>query len=774
MHRFVRSFALFLVLFAVACGGGGGAAPKGSPEALVVGKGDTRGDAGSASGSSSEEDVAVPIAPDDPTRGARTAPVTIVLFSDFQCPFCSRFAPTLDRVREEYGDGVRVVWKHLPLSFHQYAATAAEAGVGVYEARGSAGFFAYHDLAFRQQQKIGPEAIVSWAVAAGADRATIEAGLRDGRWKAKVERDKAVADKLGTYGTPASFINGINLSGAQPYDKVKSIIDQEMAKAKAILAAGAPADRVYALAVASNPARDVKPKPDDDDDDKEDAATVWKVPVAGSPVRGSANALVTIIEFSDFQCPYCKKVETTLDQIRKDYGGRVRIVFKDEPLPFHPRAIPAANLARFVRQQKGDVAYWDVHDRLFASQPKLEDADLQAIAVAMGLDGKKALAAVTNNTFAKAIDVDIELAEDFQASGTPHFFINGRRLVGAQPLEKFKSLIDEEMRKAEALVRSGVAKNAVYEKTIANGKTAPDPETKSVAAAKNPPFRGPANAPVVIQEFSDFQCPFCKRVEPTLDDLLKEYPGKIKIVWRDKPLPMHPDAPLAAEAAREAFAQKGNDGFSKMRVLLFQHQADADGLKRPALDSYAKQLGLDMKKFAAALDGSTHRAEIDADDKAGTDAGISGTPAFLVGPYYVSGAQPIEKFRRVIDRILSGKAPAAAAAAAPTKSNVAIQDVTPGAGRAAKNGDELSVHYTGTLPDGTVFDTSRKRGEPFKFTIGKGNVIKGWEEGLLGMKVGGRRKLTIPPALAYGDRGVPGTIPPKSTLEFDVELMSIK
>jgi FKBP-type peptidyl-prolyl cis-trans isomerase len=105
---------------------------------------------------------------------------------------------------------------------------------------------------------------------------------------------------------------------------------------------------------------------------------------------------------------------------------------------------------------------------------------------------------------------------------------------------------------------------------------------------------------------------------------------------------------------------------------------------------------------------------------------------------------------------------------------VAIKDVAPGAGPAAKDGDTVSVLYTGKLDDGTVFDSSAKnKNQPLTFTLGKGGVIDGWQQGILGMKKGGKRKLTIPPSLAYGANGVPGKIPPNATLTFDVELKAI-
>jgi protein-disulfide isomerase len=130
---------------------------------------------------------------------------------------------------------------------------------------------------------------------------------------------------------------------------------------------------------------------------------------------------------------------------------------------------------------------------------------------------------------------------------------------------------------------------------------------------------------------------------------MKNYGDKVKFVWRDKPLPMHPDAPLAGEAAREALKQKGPDGFWKMHDKMFANQQK---IKREDLEGYAKELGLDMDKFKAALDSHVHKAAMDTDDKAGTDLGISGTPAFLINGYYVSGAQPYQKFKKLIDRAM--------------------------------------------------------------------------------------------------------------------------
>jgi FKBP-type peptidyl-prolyl cis-trans isomerase len=109
-----------------------------------------------------------------------------------------------------------------------------------------------------------------------------------------------------------------------------------------------------------------------------------------------------------------------------------------------------------------------------------------------------------------------------------------------------------------------------------------------------------------------------------------------------------------------------------------------------------------------------------------------------------------------------------------TDSGLKFEDTTVGDGMVASKGQTVSVHYTGWLENGTKFDSSKDRDEPFEFKLGAGQVIRGWDEGVAGMKVGGVRRLTIPPQLGYGDRGAGGVIPPKATLIFEVELLATR
>lgn len=653
MIKSASRVSIFAVAAALAACGGASAPAANTPApastmAVAHGGSDSMP---AAVAQSSEDDAAVPISARDPVLGSRTAPVTIVEFEDFQCPFCARAETTLSALEEEYGtEKLRIVWKNSPLPFHPNARPAAEAAMGVFALAGPVAFWKFHDAAFSNQQSLSDAKYAEWAGLLGVDPGSLRRGLDSHTWSAKVDDDLALGKTLGVNGTPAFFINGVPVNGAQPHDKFAEIIDDQLQKASAKIEAGVPRDQIYAVLTAENMK---KGPPSDDDDDgppAKDTAT-YKVPVGKSPVRGAANALVTIVEFADFQCPFCARVDPTLKQVMQAYQGDVRFVWKNEPLPFHPNAEPAAELALEARAEKGDAGFWDAHDRLFASQPNLEASDLEKVAAAMKLDVAKVKNAIKTHKYKGEIESDSDLGDDVQANGTPHFFINGKRLVGAVPFESFKAIIDPELANAKAQLAKGTPQAGLYDAIIKDGKGAPAVDKKTIAPNAQAPMRGKSSAKVTIVEFADFQCPFCKRAEDdAVAEVRKTYGDKVKFVWRDLPLPFHQNAEPAAEAAREALAEKGQAGFWKMHDLLFANQTNLD---RASLDTYAKQLGLDMTKFAAAIDNHTHKADIDLDAKAASDARISGTPSFVINGYFLSGAQPYSKFRKLIDRALS-------------------------------------------------------------------------------------------------------------------------
>jgi protein-disulfide isomerase len=659
-----RARFAWLALMPLACGAGPGPAARTAGPAQSSATAPTAG----SPALSGEDDAAVPISTSNPTWGSRTAFVTIVEFADFECPFCVRVEATLASVREVYGpDTVRIVWKNSPLPFHPNARPAAEAAAGVFAVAGNDAFWKFHDAALHDQGSLGPKSYEQWASDAGvADLGALRSGLERHVWASAVDKDADLARDLGASGTPTFFVNGLPLTGALPFPTFQVLIDEQVLAAKAKIAAGTPRDRLYTELAKDNRARlaargNDSDDSDSDDDDSADSKTIYKVPVGKSATRGPPAAPVTLVEFADYECPFCARVEPTMKALRDEYGDKLRVVFKDMPLPFHPRAEPAAEAALEVRAEKGDAAFWAMHDELLAGPADLSDETLVQLAARFGARAESVKKAIANHTHRTSIEEDEDLAEDVEANGTPHFFVNGQRLVGAQPKEKFKAVIEEQMARAEGLIASGTRPDAVYDALVSGGKGAVEPEKKAIPVAlagsiDHAPHRGDGAARVTVHEWSDFQCPFCKRVEPTLERVTLEYGARVRLVWHDLPLPMHPDAPLAARAAREALAQKGQRAFWTMHDQIFAHQPQ---LKRDDLDGYARGLGLDMGKWSAALDGSAHQAEIDADRDAAADMSIVGTPTFVVVPrgaangYFIRGAQGYTKFRKLIERSLA-------------------------------------------------------------------------------------------------------------------------
>jgi len=175
--------------------------------------------------------VSIPLPASVPSRGASTAPLTIQVFSDFQCPFCARVNPTLERVEETYQGRVRIVWRHFPLAFHRNAMPAAEASMEVFEQGGDVAFWAYHDLLFENQRALADANLIALAGRVpGVNAQGVAAALSDHRHQARVQSDMDDVSAAGQrFGTPTFLIGDQLLSGAQPFERFSAIIDGQLA-----------------------------------------------------------------------------------------------------------------------------------------------------------------------------------------------------------------------------------------------------------------------------------------------------------------------------------------------------------------------------------------------------------------------------------------------------------------------------------------------------------------------------------------------------------------
>jgi protein-disulfide isomerase len=188
-------------------------------------------------------------------------------------------------------------------------------------------------------------------------------------------------------------------------------------------------------AVAAKPNRDAAP----DDDD-----TVHQVDVGDAPTRGPTAAPLQVVVFSDFQCPFCARIEPTLARLEKEFPGKVRMVWKNFPLPFHVYAAPAAEAALAAGAQG---KFWPMHDKLFANNVALERPSLETYAGALGLDMRRFRADLDAGTYKPRVEADVAQAGTLGLRGTPVVFINGRKIAGAYPWEVFKRMADAELAK---------------------------------------------------------------------------------------------------------------------------------------------------------------------------------------------------------------------------------------------------------------------------------------------------------------------------------------
>jgi protein-disulfide isomerase len=586
--------------------------------------------------------------------------VTIVEFSDFQCPYCVRLAEALEEVAQKYPDDVRLVFKHYPLPMHKQAKPASEAVLAAH-AQGKG--WEMHDLVFENNRKLSPEDLIKYAEQIGVkDIGKFKADIEGGTYSAQVDADMKMGREFGVSSTPSFFINGTPQRGAKSVEQLTQLIEEEKKFAQGLIDKGSKREEVYArILKGAKTKRDTPARPDNKQQQgarpgKPDPSKNYAVPVDDRPMKGSEEALVTIVEYSDFECPYCRKVLPTLAEIEKEYGDKVRVVFRHQPLPMHKNAGPAAKASLAAHKQG---KFWEMHDALFAKAETraLNEETYVELAKQLGLDVDKFNTDRNSPEIAKMVEEDQKVAAQFGAGGTPAFFVNGRPLSGAQPVEAFKAVIDQELEKAEKYMAANkVAPKDLYAEMSKGWETEVKAPPIADEIRRDIPLDGVAgkgnlkNPKLTIVECSDFDCPYCTRGAQLVEQIMAspKYKDQVAFYFLNFPLPMHKNA----EGAHRAAIAAGNQGkFFEMHDLLF-----GDKNKRSEQDykDMAAQLGLDADKFAADMNSEATTKRL-ADDKAlCSKNGVSGTPNFFINGRSMRGAVPFNMAEQILDEELAG------------------------------------------------------------------------------------------------------------------------
>ena len=342
------------------------------------------------------------------SRGSDESRVTIIAFSDFECFPCARSAVVLAGVLAQNGE-VRLIFKHAPAAANPNAFLAHEAAL----AAGAQGkFWEMHNLLFSNQTKLTRADLLEYAESLGLSLPAFQQALDNHTYRPIIERDLAEAKGLGVTSTPTFFVNGRRMVGPQGYASLGAVIES--------LLAGIPkSQRVQGEIVASGPAQAIN--------------------LEHAPIRGSATAAVSLVEFSDFECPFCAEAAPIVHQLLAAYPTQVRFAFKHYPLPMHKES-PLAHEAALAANEQGK--FWEMHDLIFVTQGKLTRDDLIAKAMQLELDVPRFTKDLDGHRFKPVVEADRQEGNRLGVAGTPFFFINGHAVSGAVGLADFKRLID--------------------------------------------------------------------------------------------------------------------------------------------------------------------------------------------------------------------------------------------------------------------------------------------------------------------------------------------
>ena len=582
-----------------------------------------------------------------PVMGGANALVTIVEFSSFQCPFCGRVQPTLKQILDEFGDDVRLVFKQHPLPMQQNSRPAANASLAAH-AQGK--FWEYHALLMENQRALSRADLERYAEQVGLDMDRFRADMDSNAYDEMIDADLATATRFGIRGTPNFLINGRNVVGAQPFEAFASVVREEIAATRGLVEGGQTVAQAFGARLTANLREGGQAERPQEERPRPDPNARIRVPVGNSPTKGGTQPLVTIVEFSSYQCPFCNRVRPTLQALMEEYGDDLQVVFKHRPLGFQANSEPAARAA-IAAQNQGK--FWEFHAMLFDNQSQLTRENFERFARELGLDMDRFIADLDSEATAARLREDTSLADTVQAQGTPHFFINGMRLAGAQPVDAFKAVIDREIANARRVIEGGVPRAQVYTNLMASAAERPPmiggggaQEQREARPVEIPvgdsPTRGPRDARVTVIEFSDFQCGFCGRLSETLAEVMPEFEDRVLFVSKQFPLGRWPISQTASEAALAANAQ---GKYWEFKSLIYQNQR---GLTEEQLFGFAESLGLNMDRFRADMSEGRFRAQVTQEQGHGRSAGVSGTPALFVNGRQIGGAIPADQLRQAI------------------------------------------------------------------------------------------------------------------------------
>jgi len=534
--------------------------------------------------------------------GPVDAPVTMVLFSDFECPYSAEMFFTLKKLQKELGSQMHVIVKQSPiLETHPNAVLAHKAAL----AAGKQGKYQQMaELLFANQERQERGTVMNYARLLKMDVVLFQHDLDSAAVAAALRKDMQESKGFAINQTPSMFINGRLYSGTLSEKTLGDIIKQASKTSVAT---------TLAQQTVIPEGENVEP------------ALLVRMMTQPSAARGTSASPVTIVEFTDFQCPFCRAAVAPMEELMAKRGANVRWIFRSFPLSFHPDS-ELANEAALAAGAQGK--FWEMHDLLFGNQQALKMADLRRYAQGLNLNMTAFDDALAKHRYAAQIAQDRVLGTEAGVDGTPTFFVNGQRMTGARSLVELNQIVDAVMQSPGSTVPGAVIAQAI-----------PKAEHEAVVS-------GRANAPLELVWFTDVRSPLAERQKDLMLALVKRYEGQVRLVYKAFPVAAHEDGRLGSKALLAAHEQ---GMFWEMFSALTQRR---DVLKEKDILGLAKGAGLDMPAFTLAMNAEKTDIGVTADMDEATARGIQGAPVVFVNDQRIDGLQREDFYTAVIAKIL--------------------------------------------------------------------------------------------------------------------------
>lgn len=610
---------------------------------------------------STTDRYSVPVG-DSLSIGPQNAPITIINFSDFQCPFSQRAVPVISLLMEQYPGKIRYVFKHFPLGFHKMASKAARTAI-VAGRQGK--FWEAYRLIFQNNKNLTSEKLDAVAQKLQLDMERFQADSTSKESQHIINRDGVEGRRFGVRGTPTLFVNGKRMVGVE-IKVMREIITKDLKRAEKMKKDGVT--DFYAAFIKNGMTTFTKPKSAAPPVQK----TIYRlIPPEGTPSIGNKESEMRIVAFLDYQCPHSRKVYNTIKELATQKKGAVLLQFINIPLSFHLHAKEAARAALVADKHEKFELF---SDKMFSMQHVWSSMDksafsdyLLSVAKSLEIDESTFKRELSSATVKRKLRKQMELAKNLGVHMTPASFINGRYIRGAYPLFSFIATYDEEKQRSASLItEKSLAGEELYLELVKDGE--PFIHSASAQARRtlfadggdiytprlhgDEPQVGEKSTPLTVVLFVDYPCPYSRRGFMLLKQLQSEQKEKLHVVVKHLPLRSSPYAREIALYAITVNTLYGEEQYLKTVTRLFSRQKEMGRLKKVDLflKKLTKDVGLEWEKIAKKMYTPEILLILTKDIDEAQRLHVTGVPTLFINGKKIKGVHPISWFRAAINK----------------------------------------------------------------------------------------------------------------------------